>query len=362
METLIGMTMEQWLRVLKENQFRIHPFKIPLVLMMTGMAIRNSYYAKKERYRYQEDIQKVSIKQPPIFILGHWRSGTTLLRNLLAQDSQFAYPTLLEIYNPAAFLTLEKKIEHSHALQRKWKRPMDNVKVSLLSPGEEEFAIGMLSGRTPLLAWSFPQHTAYYDRYLTFKTAEAWEIEEWRNAYEYFLKKLTYRYQKPLILKSPPNTARIRLLHQLFPEARFIHIHRNPFRVFQSTVKLYQAAANRFSLQRPLPSNQMMEGILQRYQTMYAAYWEDVADLPPHLIIDVAFEDLVKDFVGTIQEIYQHLNLDGFAAFKPRLEKAVQQMKNYQTNQYEPLSEEYQRVIKERWGRYYQPWGYANSA
>ncbi len=362
METVIGMTAGQWLRVLKENRFTIHPLRIPLVMIMSGIAVRNSVYARKEKRRYESAIRKTEIVQSPVFILGHWRSGTTLLRNLLAHDPQFAYPTLLEIYNPATFLTVEQQWQNRPALKRKWKRPMDNVDVSLLSPGEEEFAIGMLSGRTPLLAWTFPQNTDYYDRYLTFHKATKQEVAEWKAAYRYFLQKLTYRHRKPLMLKSPPNTARIRLLLEMFPNARFIHIHRNPFRVFQSTVKLYQAAALRYSLQKPLSEEQLINGILQRYQEMYSAYWEAVGHLSPDQLIDIAFEDLVKDFVGTIQLIYQQLNLDGFQRFKPDLEKAVKRLKTYQTNRYAPLPEKYQQAIVERWGRFYQPWGYAHSA
>ena len=75
---------------------------------------------------------------------------------------------------------------------------------------------------------------SHYDRYLTFRGVPEREVDEWKQALVLFLKKLTWKYRKPLLLKSPPHTCRIKLLLGLFPEARFVHIHRDPFAVYQS--------------------------------------------------------------------------------------------------------------------------------
>jgi hypothetical protein len=55
------------------------------------------------------------------------------------------------------------------------------------------------------------------------------------------LSKVTYRHSKrgvvskdkpkPLLIKSPVHTARIPLLLRLFPKAKFIYMHRNPYEV-----------------------------------------------------------------------------------------------------------------------------------
>jgi hypothetical protein len=50
-------------------------------------------------------------------------------------------------------------------------------------------------------------------------------IEEWKEIYLYLLKKETlYRDGKRLVLKNPANTARVTLLLEMFPNARFVHI------------------------------------------------------------------------------------------------------------------------------------------
>src|SRR5207245_5469736 len=81
---------------------------------------------------------------------------------------------------------------------------------------------------------SFPQRYEHYTRYLTFAGVPAAELEEWKRTMVWFLKKLTLRYRRPIVLKSPPHTARIRLLLELFPEARFVNIHRDHGAVFLS--------------------------------------------------------------------------------------------------------------------------------
>lgn len=50
----------------------------------------------------QSQISKQSLHPEPIFILGAYRSGTTHLHNLLAQDPAFAYVTA---YNAGGYTT-----------------------------------------------------------------------------------------------------------------------------------------------------------------------------------------------------------------------------------------------------------------
>ena len=44
----------------------------------------------------------------PLFILGIWRSGTTHLHNLFAQDDRFAFANNYQVCFPRTFLTMEK--------------------------------------------------------------------------------------------------------------------------------------------------------------------------------------------------------------------------------------------------------------
>ena len=42
--------------------------------------------------------------EAPVFILGHYRSGTTYLHELLSNDPGFASPNRFQAFNPSTFL------------------------------------------------------------------------------------------------------------------------------------------------------------------------------------------------------------------------------------------------------------------
>ncbi len=119
------------------------------------------------------------------------------------------------------------------------------------------------------------------------------------------------RYDRPLILKSPPHTARIRLLLELFPDARFVHIHRHPYVVFRSTRHLIRAVQPVFRLQEgPVPDGD--DRILSVYTELYDAFFEERGLIPEGRFCEVAFDDLERDPVGVVGSIYESLGLPGF--------------------------------------------------
>jgi len=75
-------------------------------------------------------------------------------------------------------------------------------------------------------------------------------IDRWKTTYDYFLKKISYKNNgKPILLKSLVNTAKIKQILDLYPNAKFIHIHRNPYDVYFSTWKLYKSILPLLSFQ-----------------------------------------------------------------------------------------------------------------
>ena len=85
----------------------------------------------------------------------------------------------------------------------------------------------------------------HFLRFLTFERAAASDLERWRRSFNWFLRKVTYAQQtevhgsralaaKPLLIKSPVQTARIPILLRLFPAAKFVFIHRDPLEVCDS--------------------------------------------------------------------------------------------------------------------------------
>jgi hypothetical protein len=131
------------------------------------------------------------------------------------------------------------------------KSPMDSIEWDLRSPQEDEFALCVSCFKSPCMGWVFPRRRERFEKYLTMREVAAEEIAAWLAAFGRLLGKLTLKYRRPLVLKSPPHTGRIRLLLELFPGARFVHIHRDPYVVFQSSRRTFEIIFRWHCLQRP---------------------------------------------------------------------------------------------------------------
>lgn len=357
MESLIGITLGDWLKLLKENNFRIDVPYWHKAALLTVRSLFNSVHRRKEMALYGEAIRQTKLEAPPLFILGHWRSGTTLLHNLMCLDPQFCYPNLFEVYNPNAFLYLEPIIAPKLAAIPAQKRPMDNIEVKFDSPAEDEFALAVLSLRSPLLAWPFPRREQYYDRDLTFQNSPQHVISKWKSSVLLLCQKLTIKYQRPIIFKSPAHTGRIRLLLELFPNAKFIHIHRNPYTVFASTRKLYDTAVPNSYLQRANLAT-INDGILERYKMMYRAFFDQLQLIRLQNYVEVRFETLEADIIATIADIYQKLNLSGFEELKPKLQAYVRSISSYKKNVHASLNHQLREQIALDWRFCFDSWGY----
>jgi len=357
MDTLIGLTSGQLLRLMPLAHFQIPPRSWSSLLKLSVLSVRNSIYFRKERERYEEQIQKTEIQQEPLFILGHWRSGTTLLHRLLSRDTQFAYPNMFEVYNPWTFLTTLPLVEEQLKRLPPEKRPMDNMMLTYNEPAEDEFALSLMSLESPLLGWAFPRQEAYFDRYLTFHEVIKTEREHWKEIFIYFIKKLTLKYNKPLLLKSPHHTARVKTLLEIFPNAKFIHIRRNPYDVFRSTVSLYEKTIAPLSLQkRDLQKD--IQAIIERFRVMYDFFFEEQTLIKEGHLFEISFEELEQDFVKGIQKIYQGLNLPGWEAYKPNLQNFLSQQKEYKKNIYPPIDDKWKKQIQDKWHTAFDKWGY----
>lgn len=356
MDALIGFSFTTWLRLLAENRFAVDWHYRDRWLLITQMSLWNSVGRLRENQRFGAEIAATQV-EAPVFILGHWRSGTTLLHNLLINDPQFAYPNLFQTTHPLTMLVREPLIEQALRDAAAHGRPMDNIQITYRSPGEDEAALAVLSLRSPLIGWHFPCREAHYDRYLTFRDVPGADRQRWEEALLLFMRKLTFRYHKRLLLKSPQHTARVRHLLRLFPDARFIHIHRDPYTVFRSTQRLFAKAVPEAYLQRP-PTGGHDEGILRRYRAMYDAFFEDRSLVPPGQYVEIAYEDLERDMMGQVAQIYETLALPGYAEMRPRLQAYVDSVSDYQKNSHEPLPDALRRRVAAAASRCFEAWGY----
>ncbi|RMG77870.1 MAG: sulfotransferase [Bacteroidetes bacterium] len=357
MDTLIGLKLKDWFTLYRQNFFHLPISQYPNCLKLTILSIRNSIYARKEVEQFGHQIEQTAIENPPIFILGHWRSGTTLLHKLMSLDPQFAYPNVYEVYNPWTFLITEQLIKDRLEKLSAEKRPMDNVVISYKDPAEDEFALSLMSLKSPLIGWAFPLQEFYFDRYLTMHQITEEERQEWKYYFIYFLKKLTLLHNKQLVLKSPHHTARVKTLTEVFPDAKFVHIIRDPYRTFQSTLNLYRNTVAKLSMQKR-DENKDVEAIIHRYKIMYDFYLEERRLIKPGNLIEIRFEDLEKDFLNGVAEIYEQLKLEGWDQFEPILKKYLESQSSYRKNVYPELEDSLKQKINSAWRKTFEEWGY----
>jgi len=323
-----------------------------LITTLTGYPFR-----VVERFRYDPLMAAMQIESP-IFVLGHWRSGTTYLHNLLCQDEQFGYISLFQTIANDLCLVGESTIKPllSKALPKT--RPMDNVDFSLDNPEEEEHTLVRMIPYSFYHHWIYPKNARkYFDRYVLFDDAPARVKREWRQTYLDVLKKGTLNMDgRRLVLKNPVNTARIKLLLELFPDAKFIHIHRNPYKVFLSTRRLYQKVLPISQLQ-DISTDEVESNILLFYQKLMRRFLADKPLIPPKNYAEIRYEDLETDPVAELRRVYARLNLPGFAAYEPNLTAYLQQKAHYRKNQYR-IAPDVVEKVNHHWGFAFKQWNY----
>jgi hypothetical protein len=354
--TFSGIPLGRWLRLLRDNHFAVDLPYWGRAAAITCSSIPNAVHAWRENRLFCERVRNTKI-EPPLFILGIWRSGTTLLHNLLAQDERFAYPNNYQVCYPETFLTTEQWNARIVQAFLPNTRPQDNVTIGMQEPQEDEFAFGSLTGRTVYTGWAFSRRRAHYDRYLTFRDVPADEVAEWTAALTRFVQKLSFKYGKPLVLKSPGHTCRIKLLLELFPEARFVHIHRNPYDVFRSTLHMVRKVAPWMALQRP-QFGDLEERTIRQYKQIYDVFFEERDLIPKSRLHEMGFEALEADPVGQMRGLYEALALPPFDAVEPCLKRYVDSLSGYKKNTLADLSSDLRERIAREWRRCFDEWGY----
>jgi hypothetical protein len=349
-----------WLRMLARNRFAVHWSLLYVALIVTFVSIGHTVLRLIQEAIYGRRIRRTRITHPPIFIIGHWRSGTTFLHELMIQDERFGFPNTYECLDPGHFLLTERWFVPLFRFLIPSHRPMDNMAAGFERPQEDEFALCMIGVPSPYLTIAFPNHPPQDQEYLDFEGVRPRALARWKLALYRFLQQLTYKSGKRLILKSPPHTGRIKVLQEMFPGALFVHIMRDPYVVYPSTVKLWKTFYQLHGFQRPRFVG-LEEHVFATFLRMYAKLEEGRRLVEPARFCDVRYEDLVRDPVGQMHRIYDHFGLGGFDAFLPRLEAYLTSVKGYETNRYQ-LTPDERAKITQRWGEVIRRYGYQTSA
>jgi hypothetical protein len=350
-----GMTLPTWLRLLTEHRFRVAQPRVTLAARISMFSMFNALLAGAENIGWGVQIRRARVA-PPVFVIGHWRTGTTWLHELLALDERFSYPTTYQCMAPHHFLTSQDWVPWLLPHMMPKQRPMDNMRAGWDRPQEDEFALCNLGLPSPYRLWAFPNDPRRHDDSLTMRALPAAERTRWTRGLRRFVQHLSLSDSRRLVLKSPTHTARVGLLRELFPGAQFVHIVRDPFVVFSSTVNLWKRLWSIMGMQVPHFRN-LTDYVFDQFNIMYRQFFADRPQLRAGEMCEVRYEDLRKNLLGEMRRVYDELGLGGFDRVEPKLRGYIEETKDYRTNKFD-LEEGLRHDIAHQWGEYFEQYGY----
>ena len=351
----LGANFPTWMRLLARNHFAVELPYLYIAAADTMVAGVNSLLGGMQQLLYARRVAETEIEHAPVFVLGHWRSGTTLLHELLALDPEHTFPNTYACFAPHHFLLTEKFVTRWFGWLMPQQRPMDNMPTGWQRPQEDEFALCLLGQPSPYADIAFPNRIGRCAGDLDPEELTPEALESWKRALVRFLKQVTFRDPRRIVLKSPPHTCRVRTLVDLFPKAYFVNIVRDPYVLFASTMHLWNAFHHAHGLQRPRGEH-LQQYVLATFSAMHRKLEAARRFVPPSQFYDMRYEDLVADPEREIRGLYAHFGWD-FQRVRPALEEHLSATAGYQTNRYE-LSAEQRAEVARCWAPYFQRYGY----
>ena len=308
--------------------------------------------------RYEKMLASKPLEMDPLFILGHWRSGTTFVHNVFACDKHFGYTTTYQTVFPNLMLWGQPFFKKNMSFLMPDHRPTDNMELKVDLPQEEEFALSNMMPYTYYNFWYFPQHMLEYcDKYLLFNDITEEERRIFKEAFLKLVKISLYNTQGSQYLsKNPPHTGRVKTLVEMFPNAKFIYLKRNPYTVFESTRSFFTNTIKPLMLQ-PISNEELTQNFVEVYKRLFYKFEEEKHLIPEGNLVELKFEDFEKDAYGMTEEIYRTLDLPNFAQSKTAIEAYLSKKKGYKKNRYK-YEDDTVRTVEENWGMALKEWGY----
>ncbi len=292
----------------------------------------------------------------PLFIIGHWRSGTTHLVNLLASTGRFAVPTPIDVGLPAERLVIGRPLEPLLARLVPEGRWIDAVGVDPGAPQEDEVALANLGAPSFFEPYYFPH--GFRRRWHEVVFPGPRDVERWLAVASRYYARLALEHPgRQVLIKNPVYTARLAALAARFPAARFVHCGRDPFNVYASNLRFHAILGDALGLTRARPQ-ELEATVLETYAEMMRRFERDRAALAPERVVDVRYEALRDRPLATLETLYDHLGLGDFATDRAAIEAHLDHVAGYRPGRYD-LDAATRARIERAWGPWIERWATA---
>jgi hypothetical protein len=338
-----GIRLSQLLKLVIRNGITPLPLYLIRFLVLLQGALVSSVLIPVEAVKYWKHIRACQLKGDPVFIIGHWRTGSTFLHQLMNLDPQFTAPTMVQTIIPEHFLFSSRYYIPILRRLMPSKRPMDNVHLDPQSPQEEEFALIRMGAVSPLEKLLFPRGKDYFLKAYGDYIPRGKNQDRWKRKLDWFYKKITYETGQRILSKNPYHTPRIRLLSAMYPSARFILIERDPRVVVPSTIRMWNVVARENKL-RHRWHEPTVEEVSRVLKSFLDTVEQERTQLAPNHFSSVDFEELEKDPPAELRRIYAELGLDFSEKFAQDLLEYMDNQEAYRKNHY-ALSEAEEELI-----------------
>jgi len=362
-QLVAGAGLSSWLRILSDNQWRVDAAYLHRAAWITGLAAPTSAIGAVERAMWGKRVAEYQVDPTPIFLLGHWRSGTTHLHNLFGRDPAHTYSTVYQAVFPEIFLSTGKlgpKLLKNALTET---RTYDAVKQGWHEAAEDEIALMKLTGGLSFYtALLFPDRAQEYERYIDFHGATDEERQRFKDALLLFIKKIMLATGgKRVVVKSCAHSARIPMLLELFPNARFVHVHRHPARVFASMMHMRAKVDWENFMHRPTVDfiADRREHTALIGERLFSRLVQDRAIIPPENLVEIGYDELCGHELDVIGGIYKRFGMD-WDSYEPVLADYLKGVGEYKVNKLN-IDDELLDFVRDRWSIMYDTYGYGRT-
>src|SRR5579875_1148862 len=202
----LGCDTLAWMRLLTTHHFAVHYSRWPAALIISAVSLGHTLLRWTQDAIFGQRVDSTPVEHSPLFILGHWRSGTTLLHELLSRDPRHAAPNTYECFVPHHFLLSRSWLPRLLSGLIPTHRPMDKMAAGWDRPQEDEFALCLLGQPSPYQRIAFPNQQVHNADLFDLRHLPPYVRKRWKATFLRLIKQWTLlNHGRRLVLKSPPH-------------------------------------------------------------------------------------------------------------------------------------------------------------